>query len=393
MKHLVPLMTYLSPFFTAVVRMPETSEPASGSVRQKEASLGSSVSMPEVLLLDLLGAAERHGGAGQAVAHQRGADAGAAPAELLLDQAAGQVVEPRAAVLLGDVGVHQAHLPGLLDDLLREGAVLVVVPGHRADLLLGEVVRELANVLLLVGEGEVDQFPLPIDSSVNPFNQGTAGIARRPSDYDVGGIRHGAHRRGDRRGADRRRLLLGQRRHLQRARPRGRARNAPRARRGVRAQPRGARGDPPDARGQVGPPRGSRGGAARHRRRDRGAHPARRRLAGDPALREEVRQLVVARNERRRRQGEEPLDVEAEVDRQLHSAIEGNAPGVTSPLCGYRLAPIMAEGRAHGARRPADSPGLLPESADRDDGGGGRLARRSTARSSTWRNSRAPTGC
>jgi hypothetical protein len=37
----------------------------------------------------------------------------------------------------------------------------------------------------------------------------------------------------------------------------------------------------------------------------------------DPALREEVRQLVVARNERRRRQGKEPLDVEAEVDRQL----------------------------------------------------------------------------
>ena len=37
-------MTYLSPFLTAVVFMPETSEPASGSVRQNEASLGSSVS-------------------------------------------------------------------------------------------------------------------------------------------------------------------------------------------------------------------------------------------------------------------------------------------------------------------------------------------------------------
>jgi hypothetical protein len=37
----------------------------------------------------------------------------------------------------------------------------------------------------------------------------------------------------------------------------------------------------------------------------------------DPALREEVRQLVVARNERRERQGKEPLDVEAEVERQL----------------------------------------------------------------------------
>ena len=42
---------------------------------------------------------------------------------------------------------------------------------------------------------------------------------------------------------------------------------------------------------------------------------------GSPAataeLREEVRQFVIARNERRLRRGEEPLDVEAEVDRQL----------------------------------------------------------------------------
>ena len=34
-------------------------------------------------------------------------------------------------------------------------------------------------------------------------------------------------------------------------------------------------------------------------------------------LREEVRQLVVARNERRARQGKEPLEVDAEVERQL----------------------------------------------------------------------------
>jgi hypothetical protein len=37
----------------------------------------------------------------------------------------------------------------------------------------------------------------------------------------------------------------------------------------------------------------------------------------DPQLREEVRQLVVARNERRARRGEEPLDVATEVERQL----------------------------------------------------------------------------
>jgi hypothetical protein len=37
----------------------------------------------------------------------------------------------------------------------------------------------------------------------------------------------------------------------------------------------------------------------------------------DAGLRDEIRQLVVARNERRMRRGEEPLDVEAEVQRQV----------------------------------------------------------------------------
>lgn len=37
----------------------------------------------------------------------------------------------------------------------------------------------------------------------------------------------------------------------------------------------------------------------------------------EPGLRAEVRQLVVANNERRARRGEEPLDVESEVERRL----------------------------------------------------------------------------
>ncbi|MGH2912673.1 MAG: hypothetical protein ACRDJ3_09390, partial [Solirubrobacteraceae bacterium] len=37
----------------------------------------------------------------------------------------------------------------------------------------------------------------------------------------------------------------------------------------------------------------------------------------DPGLTEEVRQLVMARNERRVRSGEEPMDVEEEVQRTL----------------------------------------------------------------------------
>ena len=37
----------------------------------------------------------------------------------------------------------------------------------------------------------------------------------------------------------------------------------------------------------------------------------------DAALRAEVRQLVIARNERRARQGKPPLDVEEEIERQV----------------------------------------------------------------------------
>jgi hypothetical protein len=130
--------------------MPETSEPASGSVRR---SLGEHA---QVLLLDLLRAAQRDRGGRQAVAAEGGLDARAAPRELLLDQAAVEVAGSGAAVLLGDVRVHQADLPGLVDDLLWPGAIPVVLPGDRAYLLDGEVVRHLAQVQLLVGEREID---------------------------------------------------------------------------------------------------------------------------------------------------------------------------------------------------------------------------------------------
>ena len=46
------------------------------------------------------------------------------------------------------------------------------------------------------------------------------------------------------------------------------------------------------------------------------------RLTGpgvDPGLRAEIRALVIARNERRARRGEEPLDVDAEVERQIRN--------------------------------------------------------------------------
>jgi hypothetical protein len=66
-------------------------------------------------------------------------------------------------------------------------------------------------------------------------------------------------------------------------------------------------------------------GARNARRERRGEAPvdveaelaALSRPAADPGLRDEVRQMVVARNHRRVRAGKEPLDVDAEVERRL----------------------------------------------------------------------------
>ena len=53
---------------------------------------------------------------------------------------------------------------------------------------------------------------------------------------------------------------------------------------------------------------------------ERLTRPAEMNLKADPALVAEIRQLVIARNARRERQGKEPLDVEAEVTRQLRDS-------------------------------------------------------------------------
>ena len=268
---------------------------------------------------------------------------------------------------------------GLLDDALRPGAVLVVLPGDGADLLLREVVRQLAQALLLVGQREVDhviRFSLTgrlTGQSILGCTKGTPSERRRvhpiASPARTGSSRAGATGATSRRGAQ------GGARPPLRAGPRGasgsrsgatereneamqdalRARDLRRRGRlghrggrglaGVAAAPRtrSAAAGCRCATAATAPPpsRCGRGRAARARRRDppdaRGAQraPAGPRepaldvdaelpaltapagAAADPALRAEVRELVVARNARRARRGQPPLDVEAEVERQL----------------------------------------------------------------------------
>src|SRR5580704_17141084 len=61
MKHLEPLITHLSPLRVAVVFIPDTSEPASGSVRQNEASSGASERRPRYSFLSSSEAARATG--------------------------------------------------------------------------------------------------------------------------------------------------------------------------------------------------------------------------------------------------------------------------------------------------------------------------------------------
>ena len=54
--------------------------------------------------------------------------------------------------------IHQPDLVGFLDDLLWPSRVAIVFPGHRADLLLSEVVGKITNRSLLVTQREIDHY-------------------------------------------------------------------------------------------------------------------------------------------------------------------------------------------------------------------------------------------
>ena len=81
---------------------------------------------------------------------------GAAPGELLADQHPVEAPAARAAVLLGHVRVHQPDLVRLRDHVDRVRRVLVVLGRLRPDLLLRELARERAQLLLLVRQRERD---------------------------------------------------------------------------------------------------------------------------------------------------------------------------------------------------------------------------------------------
>src|SRR5579864_3052666 len=138
---LVPLSTY--PSATRVARdfIESASEPESGSVRPSPPSTNRS-------------------GFVNSGRHRLDADgdAGAAPAQLLVDDELGQEVEPLAPVLVGQERRRaEAQLVRLLDDLVRELLGLVVLGSDGPDLPFSELVGQVSDRLLLLGERELER--------------------------------------------------------------------------------------------------------------------------------------------------------------------------------------------------------------------------------------------
>ena len=106
----------------------------------------------------LLFAAERVDG----IHHERAlhrrerADAGVAALELLHDEPVADVVQPRAAVFLGEVRAEHAELGHRRDELLRESALDVLLADDREDLFVDEAADGVADRALFFGERGVD---------------------------------------------------------------------------------------------------------------------------------------------------------------------------------------------------------------------------------------------
>ena len=153
-----PLMTHSSvaSSYLALVRIAETSEPASGSDEQKEATLGVVGGAEATLdpLRHLLGGAlaedrrDRERGA-----HDRHPDPGVAPEELLVDdrQRQARLVEPELRQPLVSV---EPDLRRLGDHRPRRLLALVPLGRGRADDVRCEPVHPVADVLLVLGQLE-----------------------------------------------------------------------------------------------------------------------------------------------------------------------------------------------------------------------------------------------
>ena len=128
----------------------------------------------EVLLLLLVGAGEEDGGRSEVVGRDGGGDADATVGELLADDGVLEGAQPEAAVLFGDLHIHEAEVEGLGADVAREGAVLVELTGDRDDDIAGEGAGGVADGCLLFGEFEL------VHGASAPSDDGSWRVYRAP---------------------------------------------------------------------------------------------------------------------------------------------------------------------------------------------------------------------
>ena len=185
-----PLITHSSfaSSYLAVVRIAETSEPASGSDAQKAATFGSSAAAEALRnpLAELLGGSlPEDRGDGERGAEDAHPDPGVAPEELLVDdrQRRPGLVGPELGQPFEAV---ETDLGGLLDH--RPGRFLALVPfrGGGPDGVLGEAVHPLADVLLVL---------VQLEREPRPARWSRRGIAGGFGDDVFGGGlgAHGSH--------------------------------------------------------------------------------------------------------------------------------------------------------------------------------------------------------
>ena len=156
MNCLAPSTTHSPSSSLAVVRVLPASEPASGSVRPKAASLraGGQLRHPLGLLLVRAPEVDRHR-AERGVGGHRDRHRGVDPGQLLDRERVGERVGAAAPVLLRERDAHQAELAHLRDELVGKRLGAVELLGDRRHLVAGEVAHGVAQQPLLVGEVEV----------------------------------------------------------------------------------------------------------------------------------------------------------------------------------------------------------------------------------------------
>ena len=122
----------------------------------------------QVLLLLLLGAVLKDGGAAQGGVGGHNDSGGAAHlGQLLHRHGISQHIGAGAAVLLGEIDAHHAQLGHLLDGLLGEALLLVDLLGQGLHLILGELTVHFPKHLMLFGQMKIHIALLLLDKNTH----------------------------------------------------------------------------------------------------------------------------------------------------------------------------------------------------------------------------------